>query len=99
MANSIVKISYNAAIDACAKGGLWRRGLELLSEMELAGFRPSIVSYNTVLGVCGRAGRCGSYPLGRQYSREVHIAVCSASLTSDRCIPFARRERIRKGVH
>lgn len=51
------QVSYNAAIDACARGGLWQRALDLLSEMSTTGPQPSVVSYNAALDACGREGR------------------------------------------
>lgn len=54
---SAPQVSYNAAIDACARGGLWQRALDLLSEMPTVGLEPSVVSYNVALDACGREGR------------------------------------------
>lgn len=36
---------YNAMIDACAKGRLWKKGLELLDEMEEEGVEPNPIVY------------------------------------------------------
>jgi pentatricopeptide repeat domain-containing protein 1 len=36
-------ICYSAAIDACARGGQWKKGLQLLEDMRLRGIAPNQV--------------------------------------------------------
>merc|ERR1719356_2293499 len=47
---------YNSAISACARCRLWKRGHELFREMDQAGVKRDVVTYNAVLdAVCSRA--------------------------------------------
>ena len=53
-------VSFNAAMEACAKAGRWREGMTLLSDLRegwgaAAGVRPDVRSYAAVLA-CLRAG-------------------------------------------
>ena len=40
---------FNSAISACARCGLWKKGLELFEEMEKVGVSRDVVSFNAVL--------------------------------------------------
>ncbi|CAM9436794.1 unnamed protein product, partial [Choristocarpus tenellus] len=51
------QISFNAAIDACAKGGRWEQALDLLEEMVKHRLFPSLVSYNSAMDACAKEGR------------------------------------------
>lgn len=48
-------VSFNAAIEACARAGRWRKGVALLRSMRAAGIRPDVRTYAAVLA-CFRAG-------------------------------------------
>ena len=48
--------TFNAAMSALAKTGLWRRGLQLLSGLQRRAMRANIVTYNTLLAACERSG-------------------------------------------
>lgn len=50
-------ITYNTMIDACGRGGDWKRAVELLKEMEVVGLPPDVVSYTSTMDGCGKAGR------------------------------------------
>jgi pentatricopeptide repeat protein len=47
---------YTAAIEACSKGGMSERALELLAEMERDKIKPSEVTYSVVITACGNGG-------------------------------------------
>ena len=53
--------TYNAAIHACrnnARGGvLWERAIELLRRMHRCGVAPDVVSYNSTISACEKAGQ------------------------------------------
>ncbi|KAK9161750.1 hypothetical protein Syun_008091 [Stephania yunnanensis] len=50
-------VTYNAVIDACAKGGAeFSRALEFLDEMVKNGVQPDRITFNSLLAVCGRSG-------------------------------------------
>ena len=40
---------YNSAISACARCGLWKKGLELFNNMERVDVKRDVVTYNAVL--------------------------------------------------
>ena len=42
---------------ALAKKNQWKLALELMEEMAEAGVEPDIISYNTAMHVCGKAGK------------------------------------------
>lgn len=48
-------VSFNAAMEACAKAGRWRKGVALLPFMRATGIRPDVRTYAAVLA-CFRAG-------------------------------------------
>jgi pentatricopeptide repeat domain-containing protein 1 len=76
-------VSYNAAISACARGGVWREALALLRQMRTDGLTPDMVSYSTALDALAR-GAQGRAALGiitgmRQKGIEPDaIALCAA---------------------
>jgi len=76
-------VSYNAAISACARGGVWREALALLRQMRTDGLAPDMVSYSTALDALAR-GAQGRAALGiitgmRQKGIEPDaIALCAA---------------------
>jgi pentatricopeptide repeat protein len=45
-------ICYSAAIDACARGGQWKKGLQLLEDMRLRGVAPNQVRICSILLYC-----------------------------------------------
>jgi pentatricopeptide repeat protein len=47
---------YTAAIESCAKTGMWERALELLNEMESVGVEPSAVTCSVTITACGNGG-------------------------------------------
>jgi pentatricopeptide repeat protein len=49
--------AYAAAIDACAKGRMWQRALELLDEMEKNGVTPNAITYSVAITACGNGGQ------------------------------------------
>ena len=49
-------ISYNAAIQACARGGAWQHALTLFDRMAAAGVQRDRVTYNSVVRACEKAG-------------------------------------------
>ena len=50
------KLGFNATITAAAKPGLWRSGLQLLSEMKRLRTSPSVVTVNSILSA-GHGGK------------------------------------------
>lgn len=48
---------YTAAIEACAKGKMCDKALELLAEMEENGIEPSGVTYSVAITACGNGGQ------------------------------------------
>lgn len=48
------QVSYNAALDACSKGGRSDKALELLREMEANGIEPEVISFNAAIDACAR---------------------------------------------
>lgn len=48
-------VSFNAAMEACARAGRWQKGVALLPFMRAAGIRPDIRTYAAVLA-CFRVG-------------------------------------------
>ena len=49
-------VCFNAAIDACARGGDWMRALALLDTMIEAGIQPNNTSFNSTLWALERSG-------------------------------------------
>ncbi|KAE8697167.1 Pentatricopeptide repeat-containing protein [Hibiscus syriacus] len=50
-------VTYNAVIDACAKGGVdFKRVMELFDEMLRSGVQPDRITFNSLLAVCSRGG-------------------------------------------
>ena len=47
---------YTAAIEACAKGHMWKKALELLEEMKKRDIAPSEVTYSVAISACGNGG-------------------------------------------
>jgi pentatricopeptide repeat protein len=50
-------ISYNAAIDACGKGGQWQKAIELLHEMPQQGLVANLISYSSAVDACSDLGQ------------------------------------------
>jgi pentatricopeptide repeat protein len=50
-------VSFNTVMAAFKTGNQWKRSLELLREMELEGVEPDLISFNTAMWLCGRAGK------------------------------------------
>lgn len=48
------QVSYNAALDACGKGGRADKAIELIEEMELAGVPPGLITYNAAIYACAK---------------------------------------------
>ncbi|CAE8636052.1 unnamed protein product [Polarella glacialis] len=46
----------NMALNGMEKGKLWKQALQLLADMRQMGVPPDVISLNTTMGVCGRAG-------------------------------------------
>jgi pentatricopeptide repeat protein len=51
--------SYNTLLAAYVKGGRGRAAMKLLRELEQEGFRPDLISYNTVLKALANDKRVG----------------------------------------
>ncbi|CAE8591706.1 unnamed protein product [Polarella glacialis] len=51
------KISYNAAISACEKGGQWQLALTLLSLMPEAKVVPNEITYSAAISACEKSGQ------------------------------------------
>lgn len=51
------RISYNAAITACGRGGKWELAESLFRELARAGLSPDVISYNSVISALGGAGQ------------------------------------------
>jgi pentatricopeptide repeat protein len=51
------KITYNAAISACEKGGQWQQALNLLSLMPEAKVVPNEITYNAAISACEKGGQ------------------------------------------
>ncbi|KAK9040790.1 hypothetical protein V6N11_015930 [Hibiscus sabdariffa] len=50
-------VTYNAVIDACAKGGAeFKRVVEIFDEMLRSGVHPDRITFNSLLAVCGKGG-------------------------------------------
>lgn len=49
LSSSVLKVSFNAVIDAFARRGDWDSALGVLGRMHLAGVPPSTITYNTVI--------------------------------------------------
>jgi len=49
-------VAYNLAISACARGGKWERGIELLQEMQSESVAVDVVSYTSAITGLERAG-------------------------------------------
>ena len=47
-------ISFNSAINACAKDNQTAAAMKLLSEMESCGVEPDIQTYNALISSCGK---------------------------------------------
>jgi pentatricopeptide repeat domain-containing protein 1 len=47
---------YASVIDACAKGNLWRKSLELLDDMRSVGIPPNGFTYSAAISACGNCG-------------------------------------------
>jgi pentatricopeptide repeat protein len=52
-------VSFNSALDACAKEGKWSWALSLLDRMRglPPSLQPNLISYNTAIDACARQGR------------------------------------------
>ena len=48
-------VHFNAAIDACGKGGRWEEALSLLREMGSAGVRPDAFSFSSAISAQAKA--------------------------------------------
>lgn len=48
------QVSYNAALDACGKGGRADKAIELLEQMELDGVPPGLITYNAAIYACAK---------------------------------------------
>lgn len=48
------QMAYNSALNACSKGNRSDKAMELLTEMELRGIQPGLVSFNAALDACYR---------------------------------------------
>lgn len=51
------RISYNAAISACGRGGEWALAESLFEEMSRLGLSPDAISYNSLISALGGAGQ------------------------------------------
>ena len=51
------RISYNAAIAACGRGGEWELAESLFREMARLGLGPDVISYNSLISALGGAGQ------------------------------------------
>ena len=76
-------MSYNSALAACARAGVWQEALLLLRRMSTDGVAPDTISYNTVMDALAREAQ--SQPamalLSTMYARGPKpepITVCSA---------------------
>ena len=47
-------LSFNALNSACEKSGQWQRALRLPEEMARRSLAPDVVTYNALIGACGR---------------------------------------------
>jgi len=48
---------YTTAMDACAKGKMWKTALSILREMKEKGIEPNEVTYGVAVAACGNGGR------------------------------------------
>ena len=61
---------YNAAIQACDRGGVWQRAVELFDAMEVEGIARDAITYNAIAQACQRAGQ---WDLAKEYrERALH---------------------------
>lgn len=51
------RISYNAAISSCGRGGEWELAESLFGEMVRLGLSPDVISYNSLISAFGGAGQ------------------------------------------
>ena len=51
------RISYNAAISSCGRGGEWELAESLFGEMVTLGLSPDVISYNSLISAFGGAGQ------------------------------------------
>lgn len=65
---------YYELVDHCAKNGLWRRGLDIVSDMEKAGQVPSIKVYNSLLRYFDPSKNVRSLSFSRLYAYSLFIA-------------------------
>lgn len=45
-------VGYSSAIDACARGGRWKEGVDLLEEMRELGVVPDVITYHALMVTC-----------------------------------------------
>ena len=50
-------ITYNAAIQACDRGGAWQHALSLYEKMEPAGVPRDQITHNAVVRACENSGQ------------------------------------------
>ena len=48
-------VTYNSAINACARAGKWRSAMVLLHDLEIVGLA-NVISYSTAISSCEKAG-------------------------------------------
>ena len=94
------KVTYNAAISACARGRQWKRALELLEEMRVSDdIEPDAISYNAAISACGKVGKWGrALELLQEMRRggiEPDVIACNAA---DLCTQQANAARVRVTV-
>jgi pentatricopeptide repeat domain-containing protein 1 len=75
MRSSAVKpdvISFNTAIDACAKAGQWERALSLLVAMKSVGVTPNVRTFNCAIAACDKGN--GQWERAMYLLNEMRVA-------------------------
>ncbi|CAK9008689.1 unnamed protein product [Durusdinium trenchii] len=77
----------NAGIAACAKGGKWRRSLELLSEIQAQLMLPTVVSFGSIISACasGQAWPVAIQSLDLMTSLQIDPSVVTYSAAASAC--------------